>query len=89
MRPHYRQRLGLIVVAFMIVTAPAYAVPQRQATENMPNAPGLNINVTTKDGVVTLEGNVKSNHEKQRAEAIARDTQGVVDVRNQLTVSGQ
>jgi hyperosmotically inducible periplasmic protein len=52
-------------------------------------APGLKINVTTNGGIVTLEGTVKSNQEKQRAEEITRNTQGVSDVRNLLTVSSQ
>ena len=48
-------------------------------------APGLKINVTTNAGVVMLEGNVKSEAEKQRAEEIATSTEGVLQVKNLLT----
>jgi hyperosmotically inducible protein len=44
------------------------------------------IGVTTNGGVVTLTGQVPSAEAKQRAEAIASQTDGVVRVDNQLTV---
>ena len=46
----------------------------------------FNINVDTKDGVVTLRGTVKSMESKQEAERIARDTSGVKSVDNLLQV---
>jgi hyperosmotically inducible protein len=46
----------------------------------------FNINVDTKDGVVTLRGTVKSMESKQEAEQIARDTSGVKEVQNMLQV---
>ena len=46
----------------------------------------FNINVDTKDGVVTLRGAVKTMEAKQAAERIARDTQGVKSVQNMLEV---
>lgn len=46
----------------------------------------FNINVDTKDGVVTLRGTVKSMDSKQEAERIARDTSGVKEVQNMLQV---
>jgi hyperosmotically inducible periplasmic protein len=46
----------------------------------------FNINVDTKDGVVTLRGTVKKTEAKQEAERIARDTKGVRSVQNMLQV---
>ncbi len=47
---------------------------------------GSNINVDTKDHVVTLKGTVGSDSAKARAVEIARNTEGVVRVVNQLVV---
>ncbi len=47
---------------------------------------GRNINVDTKDGVVTLAGTVETEAQRAQAEAIARNTDGVKDVREQLQV---
>jgi hyperosmotically inducible protein len=44
------------------------------------------IDVTTQDKVVTLTGTVSSKAERERAMQLARETEGVVDVRNQLLV---
>lgn len=47
---------------------------------------GLNISVDTKDGVVSLTGSVKNQKEKATAVQIARQTPGVRDVQDNLTV---
>jgi hyperosmotically inducible protein len=47
---------------------------------------GRNIDVDTRNGVVTLKGTVASDAEKQAAQAIAQETDGVSKVVNQLTV---
>jgi len=44
------------------------------------------IDVTTQDKVVTLSGNVSTEEERERALQIARETEGVVDVHNQIMV---
>ena len=44
------------------------------------------INVDTKDGVVTLKGTVESQQEKDRAIQIAKETSGVVDVVDMISV---
>ena len=44
------------------------------------------INVTTREGVVTLEGDVDSAAAKMRAVEIARTTEGVRDVVDQLVI---
>jgi osmotically-inducible protein OsmY len=49
-------------------------------------APALGINVDTVDGRVTLQGEVKSDAEKARAEKVVREIDGVRDVRNMLRV---
>lgn len=47
---------------------------------------GRDINVDTVNGVVTLKGSVESESEKRQAEALARNTDGVRQVQNQLTL---
>jgi len=44
------------------------------------------INVNTRDGVVTLSGHVDDLNQKMRAEEIARSTNGVKSVHNELEV---
>jgi osmotically-inducible protein OsmY len=49
----------------------------------------LDVNVTTEDGVVTLRGTVDSEMARRHAVAIARNTDGVRDVRDELAVGGE
>ncbi|HXW07493.1 MAG TPA: BON domain-containing protein [Vicinamibacterales bacterium] len=49
---------------------------------------GREIDVDTQNGVVTLKGSVETAGQSQTAEQIARETEGVKKVVNQLTVSG-
>jgi hyperosmotically inducible protein len=51
-----------------------------------PDLNPFNINVDTKDGVVTLRGTVKHADSKAEAEKLARDTEGVKKVENMLEV---
>jgi osmotically-inducible protein OsmY len=48
---------------------------------------GFDISVDTKGGVVTLTGEVPSEEAKSLAGEIARDTKGVKEVRNEITVN--
>lgn len=48
---------------------------------------GRQIDVDTKNGVVTLKGTVENTQQKQEAEQIARETEGVKRVVNQLTIA--
>ncbi|MDT8429552.1 MAG: BON domain-containing protein [Pseudomonadales bacterium] len=50
------------------------------------NVKGLKINVDTKEDVVVLSGEVESAEERQLAERLARDTNGVKEVLNNLVV---
>jgi hyperosmotically inducible protein len=50
---------------------------------------GTAIDVDTSDRIVTLRGTVASNAAKERAAEIARSTEGVTRVVNQIVVSGQ
>ena len=52
-----------------------------------PTVGGLKINVDTENAVVTLTGNVKSQAEKDTAVRLAKETDGVKDVNDQLTIS--
>jgi osmotically-inducible protein OsmY len=51
------------------------------------NTEGLAINVSTENGVVTLHGKSDSDASKQLAERLAANTDGVVKVKNELTVA--
>jgi hyperosmotically inducible protein len=48
-----------------------------------------NIDIDVEDGSVTLSGIVESEEAKKRAEQVAKDTEGVQDVKNQLQVESQ
>lgn len=50
---------------------------------------GLDIDVDTNKGVVTLSGTVDSRMESQKAEEIAKRANGVVSVKNNLIVVGE
>ena len=54
---------------------------------NDPQVNGGTINVTATNGVVTLSGRVRSEAERERAVALARQTSGVTDVRSELSVT--
>ena len=47
----------------------------------------VSVNVDTKDGVVHLKGTVPNEQAKAEAERLAKDTDGVVSVTNNITVS--
>lgn len=53
------------------------------------NTEGLDIKVSTANGVVTLEGTAQSDEAKELAERLAANTDGVRDVQNNITVSGE
>ncbi|MCK8514776.1 BON domain-containing protein [Methylonatrum kenyense] len=53
------------------------------------NTSGLDISVTTRGGNVTLTGDVDSETSKKTAERLARDTDGVQSVDNQLAIRGE
>lgn len=50
------------------------------------NTHGLKIHITTKNGVVFLEGELNSDIEADLVRQIARNTKGVVDVEDKLTI---
>jgi osmotically-inducible protein OsmY len=54
-----------------------------------PLVKALDVNVDTNRGNVMLKGMVDTAEQKSRAEQIARGTQGVVGVQNNLTLKGQ
>jgi len=61
---------------------------QRRMTVD-PEVDRFDIDVDTLDGVVTLRGEVESETMKTSAERIARDTPGVKQVKNKLTVESE
>ena len=54
---------------------------------NDPDVGGMNINVDSKDGAVTLMGKVKTDKQRVKAEKLTKKVKGVVSVNNQLAVS--
>lgn len=52
-----------------------------------PNLKGMAIDVDTAQNVVTLNGTVASDEVRERAERIAKEVEGVKEVRNQLLVN--
>jgi hyperosmotically inducible protein len=54
-----------------------------------PDVKSHEIDVDTRDGVVTLQGSVETAARQQQAEQIARDTEGVRRVVNQLTIEAR
>src|SRR5215470_2790083 len=60
------------------------AIKSKMAADDQVKA--SDINVDTHNHIVTLNGNVASMAEKERAETIARDTKGVTNVVNDLVV---
>jgi hyperosmotically inducible periplasmic protein len=52
-----------------------------------PTVSALKIDVDTRDGVVTLTGQVRTQAEKDQALKIARETDGVKSVIDRLTVT--
>lgn len=59
-------------------------VKTKYLTDKMVSA--LNVKVETKQGVVYLSGEAKSDTEKQRATELAMSIEGVKDVRNEIQV---
>ena len=53
------------------------------------NTEGLDIKVSTRNGVVTLEGQAQSDAASELAERLARNTEGVRQVDNQLQVTAE
>jgi len=54
-----------------------------------PDVKGTSVNVDTFKGVVQLSGFVRTDSERVRAAQLARDVNGVGEVRNNLEVRGQ
>jgi hyperosmotically inducible protein len=52
-----------------------------------PDVDRLNIDIDVQDGVVTLSGVVHDENSKQKAEELVRSTEGVKEVKNELTVN--
>jgi hypothetical protein len=61
-------------------------IKSKMALDDTVNA--SSINVTTKDRVVTLTGTVDSVRERERAVALAKETNGVAKVEDKLTQRG-
>jgi hyperosmotically inducible protein len=70
--------------AFMDDTTITSQVKSRMLAD--PNVAGTSISVETLNGTVMLSGFAKNNVEKDTAERIARDVNGVKSVKNQIVV---
>jgi len=93
-----RGLLGAVIVLALVAGSPLLAdagkaedakitskVKTKLTTERAKNL--VTVNVDTKDGVVHLKGTVPTEQAKAEAERLARDTEGVVSVTNDLKVS--
>ncbi len=67
----------------------AIAAAIREAESYDPRVKTFNLDVTVADGVATLSGTVDTLNAKLAAEAVARSTVGVRDVKNQLAARSQ
>jgi osmotically-inducible protein OsmY len=61
-------------------------IKSKMALDDLVNA--SSINVDTKDRIVTLSGTVASTRERERAVALAKETNGVTKVEDKLTQRG-
>ena len=98
------RRLLAAIVVLTLVTGPALVagadslgtklddtaittkVKAKLTTDKVKNL--VKVHVETKDGVVNLAGTVPTEADKAEAERLARATDGVKDVQNNLTVAG-
>ena len=91
-----RALLGAVVASMLVVGSPFLAdagaaedtmittkVKTKLSTDRVKNL--VSVNVETKDGVVHLKGTVPN--EQAEAERLAKDTDGVVSVTNDIQVS--
>jgi osmotically-inducible protein OsmY len=91
------KRLLLIVaLASTALLSPAFADDKgaddrifdqvRMRLAGDPDVKGGDLEVTVKDGAVTLKGKVSSDKARHRAEALSKKVKGVKSVDNELTV---
>jgi hyperosmotically inducible protein len=98
---HKRRTLSLALIALLVLpltfaacgksvgeTIDDATITARVKTKllNDPQVGGLKIDVDTTKGVVTMSGVVKSQAEAERAVQLARQTDGVKDVKSTLQV---
>lgn len=60
----------------------------RQKLANDPDVKGAGFKVTVKNGAVTMEGTVRDEHAREKAEKIAKKVKGVTSVNNLLKIFG-
>jgi len=93
-----RALLGAVVALMLVAGSPFLAdagaaedtmittkVKTKLTTDRVKNL--VSVNVETKDGVVDLKGTVPNEQAKAEAERLAKDTDGVVSVTNNIKVS--
>jgi osmotically-inducible protein OsmY len=60
----------------------------RQKLANDPDVKGAGLDVTVKDGVVTLRGRVHDEKAKEKAQKLTKSVKGVASVTNELKIFG-
>ena len=60
----------------------------RQKLANDPDVKGAGLDVSVKNGVVTLNGTVHDEHAREKAEKIVKKVKGVTSVVNDLKIFG-
>src|SRR4029077_4457798 len=100
---NFRNRIAMVGIALMlggvmggcasdrpaggVMDDTAITTKVKSAFAADPDVSALRVSVKTVDGRVNLTGQVKTMHEKQKAEQVARGVSGVTSVNNDLTVS--
>jgi len=87
----------LLVLALVVPMLLAQGTPAddklydaiRTKLANDPDVRGAGIDVTVKNGAVTLKGKVHDDKAKDKATKVAKSVKGVVSVDNQLKLFGQ
>jgi osmotically-inducible protein OsmY len=90
-------RVLALVLIFLLTALSAIALQQasnddeiydlvRRRLAGDPDVRGGGLDITVKDGVVTLRGAVRTEKAKKKADKLARKVKGVKNVVNELTV---
>jgi hyperosmotically inducible protein len=91
-----RALLGVVVALMLVAGSPLLAdagaaedtmITTKVKTKLTTDRNLVSVNVDTKDGVVHLKGTVPDEKAKAEAERLAKDTDGVVSVTNNIKVS--
>jgi osmotically-inducible protein OsmY len=92
----FTRAISILLVLALVVPLLAQGTPSdnkiydavRQRLANDEDIRGAGLDVTVKDGVVTLKGTVHDEKIKEKAEKVTKKIKGVTSVVNELTIFG-